>query len=516
MRLVTDPEELRSRAASIFERLRKGAGRTAENGQTEHDLSPDDALSSGKPPTPGEPATQPEPERATEAEVSTTGEPSSAPASSADQGEADPPLPDDAVDAGEVADAHEVADARQTGAPEAAMAGAASDTADVSKAGEAVGAAEVADGSDGADATGAGEAPGANHDPAPDMAQSFHPGQGLGGDGELSTEPPGAASDEQTAVAGTVPDVVEPAPALTIATEEPLDGAAAAASSFQNLPADLPSLGDGTVPRPQGWRGRRPLPRILAIANQKGGVGKTTTAVNLGAALAELGYRVLVVDLDPQGNATTGLGINARNLDASIYDVLLHDVPLEDCIEPTSLRNLFVVPATIDLAGAEIELVPVFSRELRLRRALAQVGDDFDFTLIDCPPSLGLLTVNGLAAATEVVVPIQCEYYALEGLGQLLRNVNLVQSNLNAELEVTTIILTMYDARTRLAEQVVAEVRSHFGDRVCRNVVPRTVRLSEAPSFGQPIIVFDSSSRGAIAYRELAKEVSGGAPQRIG
>ncbi|HET6917198.1 MAG TPA: AAA family ATPase [Acidimicrobiales bacterium] len=257
------------------------------------------------------------------------------------------------------------------------------------------------------------------------------------------------------------------------------------------------------------------LPRRFAIANQKGGVGKTTTAVNLGAALAELGYRVLVVDLDPQGNATTGLGINGRNLDSSIYDVILHDVPIEDVIEPTSLRNLFVVPATIDLAGAEIELVPVFSRELRLKRALENISQDFDFVLIDCPPSLGLLTVNGLAAAGEVVVPIQCEYYALEGLGQLLRNVALVQANLNPELEVSTIVLTMYDARTRLAEQVVDEVRQHFGDKVCRNVVPRTVRLSEAPSFGQPIIVFDSSSRGSIAYRELAKEVSGGAPQRV-
>jgi len=260
----------------------------------------------------------------------------------------------------------------------------------------------------------------------------------------------------------------------------------------------------------------RPLPRVLAVANQKGGVGKTTTAVNLGAALAELEYRVLVVDLDPQGNATTGLGVNPRNLDASVYDVILHDVPTEDCIEPTSVRNLFVIPATIDLAGAEIELVPAFSRELRLRRAIEAVESDFDFVLIDCPPSLGLLTVNGLAAAGEVIVPIQCEYYALEGLGQLLRNVNLVKANLNPRLEVTTIILTMYDARTRLAEQVVAEVREHFGGRVCRHIVPRTVRLSEAPSFGQPIIVFDSSSRGAIAYRELAREVSGGAPQRIG
>ncbi len=260
----------------------------------------------------------------------------------------------------------------------------------------------------------------------------------------------------------------------------------------------------------------RPLPRVLAIANQKGGVGKTTTAVNLGASLAELGYRALVIDLDPQGNATTGLGINPRNLETSIYDVLLHDTALEDCIEPTSLRNLFVAPATIDLAGAEIELVPAFSRELRLRRALEPALEDVDFALIDCPPSLGLITVNGLAAATEVVVPIQCEYYALEGLGQLLRNVNLVQANLNPRLELSTIILTMYDARTKLADQVAAEVRHHFGAKVCRNIVPRTVRLSEAPSFGQPITLFDPSSRGAIAYRELAKEVSGGAAQRVG
>ena len=287
--------------------------------------------------------------------------------------------------------------------------------------------------------------------------------------------------------------------------------------------APQPTHGDEAVPHPpdaaQPVRPTRPvppdLPRVLAVANQKGGVGKTTTAVNLGAALAEMGYRVLVIDLDPQGNATTGLGINPRNLETSIYDVLLRDTPIEDCVEPTSVRNLFVCPATIDLAGAEIELVPVFSRELKLRRALEQVLDDFDFFLIDCPPSLGLITVNGLAAAGEVLVPIQCEYYALEGLGQLLRNVNLVQANLNPRLEMSTIILTMYDARTKLSDQVASEVRSHFGTKVCRNIVPRTVRLSEAPSFGQPIIVFDPTSRGAIAYRELAKEVSGGAPQRV-
>jgi chromosome partitioning protein len=294
---------------------------------------------------------------------------------------------------------------------------------------------------------------------------------------------------------------------------DPLHGRATAVfdQDTDAVTAPLPDPGPviATLPKP-------PLPRVMAVANQKGGVGKTTTAINLGAALAELGYRVLLVDLDPQGNATTGLGINSRNLEATIYDVLLHDVPMEDAVEPTSLRNLFVVPATIDLAGAEIELVPVFSRELRLRRAIEPITADFDYIMIDCPPSLGLLTVNGLAAAGEVIVPIQCEYYALEGLSQLLRNVNLIQTNLNPRLEVSTIVLTMYDARTRLAEQVVQEVRRHFGAKVCRHVVPRTVRLSEAPSFGQPIILFDSTSRGALAYRELAKEVSGGAAQRVG
>src|SRR6201999_1538305 len=179
------------------------------------------------------------------------------------------------------------------------------------------------------------------------------------------------------------------------------------------------------------------LPRVLAIANQKGGVGKTTTAVNLGAALAELGFRVLVVDLDPQGNATTVLGISHRNVEGSVYDVVMNDVPVEDCVEPTSVRNLFVIPATIDLAGAEIELVPAMSRELKLRKALSAVSDDYDFVLIDCPPSLGLLTVNGLAAAHAVIVPIQCEYYALEGLGQLLRNVKLVRKSLNPALELS-------------------------------------------------------------------------------
>jgi chromosome partitioning protein len=303
-----------------------------------------------------------------------------------------------------------------------------------------------------------------------------------------------AAPDVPEAAAEAADPVVEPEPA-------PADEPATAA-----VGPEASGLMDSPEPMV--------LPRVLAIANQKGGVGKTTTAVNLGAALAELGFRVLVIDLDPQGNATTGLGISHRNVEGSIYDVIMNDVPIEDCVEPTTVKNLFVVPATIDLAGAEIELVPAFSRELKLRRAIQVARDDYDFVMIDCPPSLGLLTVNGLAAADDVIVPIQCEYYALEGLGQLLRNLTLVKTNLNPPLDLRGIVLTMYDARTKLAEQVEQEVRAHFGEKVYRTVVPRTVRISEAPSFGQPVTVFDASSRGALAYRELAKEVSDGATRR--
>ncbi len=250
-------------------------------------------------------------------------------------------------------------------------------------------------------------------------------------------------------------------------------------------------------------------PRIFAVANQKGGVGKTTTTVNLGACFAEIGRRVLIIDLDPQANASTGLGLNPQQLDHSLYDVLLQDVALEDVVEPVSVKNLFVAPASLDLAGAEIELVPAFSRERKLKEAIATVVDDYDIVLIDCPPSLGLLTINGLTAATEVLVPIQTEYYALEGLGQLIRNVDLVTRNLNPELVLSTIVLVMFDARTKLSGQVADEVREHFGDKVCRNVIPRTVRLSEAPSFGQPISTFDPASRGAVAYRRLAEEILG-------
>ena len=247
--------------------------------------------------------------------------------------------------------------------------------------------------------------------------------------------------------------------------------------------------------------------RVIAVANQKGGVGKTTTTINLGAAMAESEMRILVVDLDPQANATTGLGISNRGPQASVYEVILQHTTVGEVICTTEVPNLEVVPSSLALAGAEIELVTAFSREHRLERALETVADDYDVILIDCPPALGLLTVNALVAAQEVLVPIQCEYYALEGLGQLVGNVDLVRANLNPDLEISTIALVMYDARTNLSEQVAEEVRTFFGDKVCRQVIPRSVRLSEAPSFGQPITVFDPTCRGAVAYRQLAKEV---------
>ncbi|HJT37253.1 MAG TPA: ParA family protein [Actinomycetota bacterium] len=244
---------------------------------------------------------------------------------------------------------------------------------------------------------------------------------------------------------------------------------------------------------------------VLALTNQKGGVGKTTTAVNLGACLAEGGSRVLLVDLDPQGNATTGVGIDRASVKAGTYELLGGSGGAE-AILATDVAGLDVLPSTIDLAGAEVELVSAFARETKLRQGLASIRSEYDFVLIDSPPSLGLLTVNALAACDEVVVPIQCEYYALEGLGQLIRTLDLVRDGLNPSLKVGGVVLTMFDARTKLAEQVVAEVRRHFGDAVFRSIIPRSVRLSEAPGYGKPIIRYDPTSRAATAYRELAQE----------
>jgi chromosome partitioning protein len=250
--------------------------------------------------------------------------------------------------------------------------------------------------------------------------------------------------------------------------------------------------------------------RIFAVANQKGGVGKTTTTVSLGAALAERGKRVLVVDLDPQGNATTGLGVDGRQFEHSIYDVLLNDVPLVDIVEPAGINNLFVAPATLDLAGVEQELTSMISRELRLKRAITSIDGDYDYIFIDCPPSLGLITINAFAAATDILVPVQTEFYALEGLTQLQRIVNLVQKELNPSLRITKVVLTMFDARNTLSIDVAKEVKKHFEKELCKTVIPRTVRLAEAPSFGQPITVFDPNSKGAKAYKALAEEILNG------
>ena len=247
--------------------------------------------------------------------------------------------------------------------------------------------------------------------------------------------------------------------------------------------------------------------RVIAVTNQKGGVGKTTTSVNLSASLANQGKKVLLIDIDPQGNSTSGIGINKADVQYCIYDVLINDIPIKDAIIKTESEEVDVIPATIQLAGAEIELVPTISREVRLKKALHHIRDKYDYIIIDCPPSLGILTVNSLTASDSVIIPIQCEYYALEGLSQLLNTIRLVQKHLNTELKIEGVLLTMFDARTNLGIQVVDEVKKYFREKVYSTIIPRNVRLSEAPSQGKSIIRYDYKSKGAEVYLDLAKEV---------
>lgn len=366
--------------------------------------------------------------------------------------------------------------------------------------------------------------------PSDGSAEASVPSAGLGWPGPAAT--PNHAVAAQLAVAtesGTLPTDV------LVSRETPSNGYSEPLSEREQLAASLPQPGAETpLARAVAEDARRrialtgkifPKPdhtRVLTVANQKGGVGKTTTTVNVAAALAQAGLRVLVVDIDPQGNASTALGIDHHADVPSIYDVLVDGKAVVDVVqECVDVPNLWCVPATIDLAGAEIELVSLVAREMRMQRALSAYLDAtvdrgeerYDYVLIDCPPSLGLLTVNAFVAADEVFIPIQCEYYALEGLSQLLKNVELIKSHLNPGLHVSTILLTMYDGRTRLSAQVAEEVRTHFPDHVLRTTVPRSVRISEAPSHGQTVMTYDPSSSGALSYLEAAGELADrGAP----
>ena len=338
----------------------------------------------------------------------------------------------------------------------------------------------------------------------------------------------------------------EPAPAAVVSAPPvvvppPVDGSSAAPQPADASPAAHPSDGQPADRLRESLRDETPIGtqaaaalrvrsgsevfprptrrRVITVANQKGGVGKTTSTVNLAVALALHGRTVLVIDLDPQGNASTALGVAHHSGIPDVYDVLIDSTPIADVVqEAAGIARLRCVPATIDLAGAEIELVSVVARESRLQRAIAAYcegpGADVDYILVDCPPSLGLLTVNAMVATDEVLIPIQCEYYALEGLGQLLRSVDMVKAHLNPALAVSTILLTMYDARTRLADQVADEVRGHFGDVVLTTAIPRSVRVSEAPGYGQSVVTYDPGSRGALAYVDAAREIArrGAAP----
>ena len=248
------------------------------------------------------------------------------------------------------------------------------------------------------------------------------------------------------------------------------------------------------------------MAKVISIANQKGGVGKTTTSVNLSTCLAQKGKKVLLIDIDPQGNATSGLGVDARET-KSIYDVIINEVNIKDTVHSTMVKKLYVCPANIDLAGAEVELVSMVSRETRLKDAIDEIRDEFDYVIIDCPPSLGLITLNSFTASDSVLIPIQCEYYALEGLGQLINTIKLVQKHLNKNLEIEGVVLTMFDSRTNLSTQVATEVEKYFGNKVFQTVIPRNKRLSEAPSHGLPITLYDKDSKGAETYKKLAKEL---------
>ena len=304
----------------------------------------------------------------------------------------------------------------------------------------------------------------------------------------------------------------------TVGAEEQAEAPAASptAESFDESTPLARELAEITRRRRALASEQLPLPertRVFTVANQKGGVGKTTSTVNLAAALARTGARVLVIDLDPQGNASTALGVEHRSETASVYDVIINDVPMADVVQKSpEFEALYCVPATIHLAGAEIELVSLVAREQRLRTALqaflAGSEHPFHYVFIDCPPSLGLLTINAFVAAQEVLIPIQCEYYALEGLSQLLDNIGLIERHLNPALSVSTILLTMYDARTNLANQVVQEVREHFPEQVLNTLIPRSVRISEAPSYGQSVISYDTSSSGSLSYLEAAAEIA--------
>ena len=332
-----------------------------------------------------------------------------------------------------------------------------------------------------------------------------------------------------TTTTRVVADAVIAPPVGRLAPHQTATEIATAAPALDDFAQDTPIAAQVAAALRAADRRRVPMPapastRLMVVANQKGGVGKTTTAVNLAAALALHGLRVLVIDLDPQGNASTALGIDHHANIPSVYDVLVEGTAMAEVVTSVdAIEGLTCVPATIDLAGAEIELVSVVARESRLQKALAAHlaglggGSGFDYVLIDCPPSLGLLTVNALVGGDEVLIPIQCEYYALEGLSQLLKNIDLVRAHLNPSLAVTTILLTMYDGRTRLAAQVADEVRRHFGDTVLRTTIPRSVRVSEAPSYGQTVMTYDPSSSAALSYLEAAREMAerGAAPESL-